>query len=87
MPVSCPGVGVFEVLAFVVVALVVDAVVAAAPDAAPPTGDVGLVGASEHAAVTAHARPSQARTILIDIVQTAKAPAGAPGPPAGRAVL
>ena len=42
-------------------------------DGAPPAGDVGLVGASVHAAVTTHTKPSQARTILIDMVQTAKA--------------
>ena len=59
-------------MALLVVALVVDAVEALAPGAAPPPGEVGLVGASVHAAVTAHARPSQAWTILVDIVQTAR---------------
>ena len=64
------------------------AVDALAPDAAPPAGEVGLVGASVHAAVTAHARPSQAGTILVDIVQTARVRGErCPGPPAGRAVL
>jgi hypothetical protein len=70
-----------------VVALVVDAVDALAPDGAPPPGDVGLVGASVHAAVTAHARPSQAGTILVDIVQTARTRANDTRTPAGRAVL
>jgi len=61
---------------------------ALAPGEAPPPGEVGLVGASVHAAVTAHARPSQAGTILVDIVQTARARGErCPGPPAGRAVL
>ena len=60
------------VVALLVVAPVVDAVEALAPGAAPPPGEVGLVGASVHAAVTAHARPSQAWTILVDIVQTAR---------------
>ncbi len=59
----------------VVVALVAAAVVEL-PVAAPPWGDVGLVGASVHAAVAAaHTRPSQARAIRIGIVQTAGAPA------------
>ncbi len=80
---SWPGVGVVEVLALVVVTLVVEAVAAAPLDAAPPTGDVGLVGASEHAAVTAHARPSQARTILIDIVQNCEGPGGCARTPGG----
>jgi alanine-synthesizing transaminase len=54
----------------------VDAVAAAAADAAPPIGDVGLVGASVHAAVAAaHARPSQARTILSFIVRLLGPPA------------
>ncbi len=67
----------------VVVVALVDAVEALVPDAAPPAGDVGLVGASVHAAVTAHARPSQARTILVDIVQTAKARASDARTPGG----
>ena len=88
IPVTWPGAAVEVVLAVLVVALVVDAVEAAGPDGAPPPGEVGLVGASVHAAVTAHARPSQAGTILVDIVQTARIRAERrPGPPAGRAVL
>ena len=68
-------------LALLVLAVVPEAVEAAAPDGAPPTGDVGLVGASVHAVVTAHARPSQAGTILVDIVQTARVGASdAPDP-------
>jgi hypothetical protein len=51
----------------VVAALLVDAAAALPEDGAPPTGDVGLVGASLHAAVTTHTKPSQARTILIDM--------------------
>jgi hypothetical protein len=57
----------------------VEAAEVGAPGAAPPTGEVGLVGASEHAAVTAAARPSQARAIFWFISVT--------GCPAGRAVL
>jgi hypothetical protein len=87
IPVTWPGAGVVVVLALLVVALVVDAVAALAPGEAPPPGDVGLVGASEHAAVTAHARPSQAGTILVDIVQTARTRASDTRTPAGRAVL
>jgi hypothetical protein len=68
--VSCPGVEA-GVLVVVVVALLVDAARVSAADGAPPAGDVGLVGASVHAAAATHTRPSQARTILIDIVQTA----------------
>lgn len=65
-------------------ALVVAAVVALLlPDKAPPAGDVGLVGASVHAAVAAHRKPSQARAILIDIVQSAKVPAGDARTPGG----
>jgi hypothetical protein len=69
--VSWPGVEVW-VLALVVGVLLVAAVVLAA-GGAPPSGDVGLVGASVHAAVAVatHTKPSQARTILIDMVQTA----------------
>jgi alanine-synthesizing transaminase len=68
----------------VVVAAVVDAAVVRSVDAAPPGGDVGLVGASVHAAVAAaHTRPSQARAIRIDIIQTAKAPTGDARTPGG----
>ena len=53
-------------LLVVAVVAAVDAVLLAG-DAAPPTGDVGLVGASLHAAVATHTKPSQARTILFDM--------------------
>jgi hypothetical protein len=86
IPVTWPGIG-----AVLLPELPEDGVLAAVAfglaDAAPPAGDVGLVGASVHAAVTAHTKPSQARAILIDIIQTAKAGHTTPGPPAGRAVL
>jgi alanine-synthesizing transaminase len=83
--VSCPGVVVDAVLVVVdVVVALVDAAVVRSVDAAPPGGDVGLVGASVHAAVAAaHTRPSQARAIRIDIVQTAKAPTGDARTPGG----
>jgi hypothetical protein len=61
-------------------AVVLAAVALAVPDAAPPAGGVGLVGASVHAAVAAHTKPSQARANLIDIVQTAKAGRATPDP-------
>jgi hypothetical protein len=89
MPVSdVVGAAVVVPVLVVVVALVEAAVVDGA-DAAPPTGDVGLVGASVHAAVIAHARPSQVRTNLTVITQTSRAPAGDrhPGPRRGERVL
>jgi alanine-synthesizing transaminase len=55
---------------------VVAAAAVVAADAAPPTGEVGLVGASVHAAAAAaHAKPSQARTILTLIVRLQGPPA------------
>ena len=85
---SCPGVVVDWALALVVVAALVDAAVVRSVDAAPPGGDVGLVGASVHAAVAAaHTRPSQARAIRIDIVQNYEGPGGCRRTPGGEAVL
>jgi len=86
--VSCPGVvGCVVLVVLVVVAAVVEAVVRSV-DAAPPGGDVGLVGASVHAAVAAaHTRPSQARAIRIDIVQNYEGPGGCRRTPGGEAVL
>jgi hypothetical protein len=89
MPVGEVGVAGVVVLVPVVVVALVEAAVVDAGDAAPPTGDVGLVGASVHAAVIAHARPSQVRTNLTVITQTSRAPAGDrhPGPRRGERVL
>jgi alanine-synthesizing transaminase len=86
IPVSWPGAVVDVVPEVVVVAVdpLVDAAEVRSVDAAPPGGDVGLVGASVHAAVAAaHTRPSQARAIRIDIVQNYEGPGGCRRTPGG----
>jgi hypothetical protein len=87
IPVAVAVASAVDVVAVDVVAVLVVAALVRFADAAPPAGEVGLVGASVHAAVVAHTKPSQAHSCLTGIGQTSGATGGAPDPPVGRAVL